>query len=222
MPQKQRVSSRSKQRPAPLAAVRRVPWYRVLPLAAVTVLGLASFVFSFAPSPLFRSLYPLAYEAEILASSEAHDVDPCLTAAIIEVESGWHPSATSSKDAQGLMQLLPQTAQDMVDLGIVDGRAFDPSHLDDPATNIEMGCAYLAYLIDFFHGSTDEAIAAYNAGLAHVLDWSQEETVLHNAITFPETQAYLIRVNNAWMRYRELYGQELMVASGTEAPASVG
>ena len=66
-------------------------------------------------------------------------------------------------------------------------------------------CAYLSYLLAYFNGSTDSAIAAYNAGMGNVDGWTQQSTSLHNAITFPETQAYLIRVNNAWVRYKTLY-----------------
>ena len=41
------------------------------------------------------------------------------------------------------MQLLPESAEDMVKMGLVDGNRFDPDELDDPRTNIEFGCAYL-------------------------------------------------------------------------------
>lgn len=185
---------------------RLLAWYRVIPLAAVAVFGIICFVFSFAPSALLKMVYPLEYQEHIEAASERHSVDPFLVAAVIDSESSWDPNAESSQGAMGLMQLLPETAEDMVRLGVVDGDRFDPDDLSDPETNIEFGCAYLGYLIDYFHGSTDRAIAAYNAGLSNVNDWAQESTSLHNAITFPETQAYLIRVNNAWSRYRELYG----------------
>ena len=103
------------------------------------------------------------------------------------------------------MQLLPETAQDMVAKGLVDGSEYDPVNLKDPSTNVEFGCAYLSYLLRFFNGSTDKAIAAYNAGMGNVASWTKNSTVLHNAITFPETQAYLVRVNNAYSRYKELY-----------------
>ena len=56
--------------------------------------------------------------------------------------------------------------------------------------NIEFGCAYLSYLLAYFNGVTDKAIAAYNAGMGNVDVWAQEDDLLHNAITFPETQAY--------------------------------
>lgn len=190
--------------------VLRRTWFRTLPLGAVALFGLIAYLYSFAPSFLFQPFYPLEYRDEIAASTERHTVDPLLVAAVIKAESNWNPTSTSSQGAQGLMQLMPETARDMVRLGLVDGDRFDPDDLSDPATNIEIGCAYLSYLIDYFNGSIDLAIAAYNAGLSNASTWSQEDTVLHNAITFPETQAYLIRVNNAWMRYRELYGPDVL------------
>lgn len=55
------------------------------------------------------------------------------------------------------------------------------------------------------YSGANSAIAAYNAGMGNVDGWAQQSTSLHNAITFPETQAYLIRVNNAWVRYKTLY-----------------
>ncbi len=191
-------------------------WYRTVPLAAVAVFGFIAYVYTFAPSILFKPFYPLEYRAYIAQSAERHTVDPLLVAAVIKAESNWDPASSSTQGAQGLMQLMPETASDMVKLGLVDGDRYDPDDLDDPATSIEIGCAYLAYLIDYFHGSIDLAIAAYNAGLSNASQWSQEDTVLHNAITFPETQAYLIRVNNAWQRYRELYGQEVLSLSQEE------
>ena len=104
-----------------------------------------------------------------------------------------------------VMQLMPVTAQDMITKGLVDCDEYSADNLNDPATNIEFGCAYLSYLLTYFNGSTDSAIAAYNAGMGNVDGWAQQNTSLHNAITFPETQAYLIRVNNAWVRYKTLY-----------------
>ncbi|MDY2776847.1 MAG: lytic transglycosylase domain-containing protein [Collinsella sp.] len=188
---------------------RFLAWYRVLPLAAVLALGSISAVYSYAPALLFEVIYPLRYEEEISRSAAAHGVDPYLVAAVIETESGWDPKAISSQGARGLMQLMPETAHDMVDKGLV-AEGFSAQDLEDPSTNIEIGCAYLAYLINYFNGATDRAIAAYNAGMGNVDDWAKEDTVLHNAITFPETQAYLIRVNNAHDRYRQIYPEAFL------------
>lgn len=182
-------------------------WYRALPLTVVLVFGLVSFAFTFAPSLLFKSMYPLRYEDEITASAATHGVDPYLVAAVIRSESSWDPEASSHQGARGLMQLMPETAQDMVAKGLVDGKRYSYENLEDPAINIEYGCAYLSYLLTYFNGATDRAIAAYNAGMGNVDGWAKQDKLLHNAITFPETQAYLVRVNMAKARYQELYPQ---------------
>lgn len=182
-------------------------WYRALPLTVVLIFGLVSFVFALAPSLLFKSMYPLRYENEITTSASAHGVDPYLVAAVIRSESSWDPEASSHQGARGLMQLMPETAQDMVAKGLVDGKRYSYENLEDPAINIEYGCAYLSYLMTYFNGATDRAIAAYNAGMGNVDGWAKQDKLLHNAITFPETQAYLVRVNMAKARYQELYPQ---------------
>lgn len=182
-------------------------WYRALPLIIVLIFGLVSFAFTFAPSLLFKSMYPLRYEDEITASAATHGVDPYLVAAVIRSESSWDPEASSHQGACGLMQLMPETAQDMVAKGLVDGKRYSYENLEDPAINIEYGCAYLSYLLTYFNGATDRAIAAYNAGMGNVDGWAKQDKLLHNAITFPETQAYLVRVNMAKARYQELYPQ---------------
>lgn len=182
-------------------------WYRVLPLTVVLIFGLVSLAFAFAPSLLFKSMYPLRYEDEITASAATHGVDPYLVAAVIRSESSWDPEASSHQGARGLMQLMPETAQDMVAKGLVDGKRYSYENLEDPAINIEYGCAYLSYLLTYFNGATDRAIAAYNAGMGNVDGWAKQDKLLHNAITFPETQAYLVRVNMAKARYQELYPQ---------------
>lgn len=193
-----------------MASKRFLVWYRALPIAALIVFGLISTVYTYAPALVFKSLYPIHYESYIKSSSVRHGLDPYLVCAVIKAESNWDPAAQSNQGAQGLMQLLPETAQDMIDQGVVDGSAYSSQNLSDPETNIEFGCAYLSYLLTYFNGSTDRAIAAYNAGLGNVDGWAQENTALHNAITFPETQAYLIRVNNAWSRYKTLYSDRFM------------
>lgn len=180
-------------------------WYRVAPLAVMFVFGLISLVYSYAPAAFFKPLYPIDYEAYVKQSSISHNLDPYLVCAVIKSESNWDPEAESNQGARGLMQLMPETAQDMIAKGLVDGSEYSAGDLNDPATNIEFGCAYLSYLLTYFNGSIDSAIAAYNAGMGNVDGWAQQSTSLHNAITFPETQAYLIRVNNAWVRYKTLY-----------------
>ncbi|AEB06732.1 Lytic transglycosylase catalytic [Coriobacterium glomerans PW2] len=188
--------------------VWNVAWYRVLPLVAISIFGVAAATYSFAPASMMRSYYPIRYETYIRRSSAAHNIDPYLVCAVISAESNWNPTVTSQKDARGLMQVMPDTAKEMVERGIVSSRSYRASELDDPATNIEFGCAYLSYLITCFHGSTDLAILAYNAGMEQVRVWAKEDTVLVNAITYPETQTYLLRVKTAQSRYVDLHSDQ--------------
>lgn len=191
--------------------VRFLAWYRVVPMALVLVFALISVAYAYAPSVLLQALYPLRYEDAISASSARHDVDPFLVCAVIEAESGWNANAQSQRGAQGLMQLMPETALDLERKGLVDAGSYSADNLTDPATNIEFGTAYLSYLLDYFNGSTERAIAAYNAGLSNVERWVTQGGLLHNAITYPETQAYLIRVQNARSRYEELYADRFTI-----------
>jgi soluble lytic murein transglycosylase-like protein len=85
--------------------------------------------------------------------AKKHNVDPELIRAVIAAESGYNPSATSRKGAQGLMQLMPNTAQQ---LGVHD--AYNAKE------NLEAGVRYLRALLDKYNGDLDKALAAYNAG----------------------------------------------------------
>lgn len=180
-------------------------WLRLVALVPALLFCLIALFYTHAPAALLKPLFPLRYEEYIQSASEQYKVDPYLVSAVIEAESNWNPRARSPYGAEGLMQLLPETAQDMVDKGYVDGNKYSSNDLYDAQTNIMFGCAYLRYLLDYYDGATDRTIAAYNAGIGNVEDWVTEDTVLHNAITFPETQAYLVRVLNAYDRYEELY-----------------
>ncbi len=80
-------------------------------------------------------------------------LDPRLVLALIEVESSFDPSARSPKNAQGLMQLLPSTAE-----------RFGVEDIMHPLQNLNGGMAYLSWLVDHFDGNLELALAGYNAG----------------------------------------------------------
>lgn len=100
---------------------------------------------------------PEEFEPIITRFCTDFGVDRSLVKAVIHAESSYNPQAVSPKGAQGLMQLMPGTAQD---LKVVN--SFDPQD------NIRGGVRYLKFLLDTFRGDVPKALAAYNAGLAKV------------------------------------------------------
>lgn len=82
-----------------------------------------------------------------------YEIDPELVMAVIRAESAFNISAESNKNAQGLMQLIPETA---ARFGVTDSF--------DPIQNIKGGVAYLHWLLRHFDGKVDLVLAAYNAG----------------------------------------------------------
>lgn len=147
--------------------------------------------------------YPVAYGEWIMKYSTKNELDPFLVMAVIKQESNFVPEAHSGV-AGGLMQLTQETAQwNANELGITD---FDYM---DPETNIELGCHYLKYLIKHY-GNVDTALAAYNGGMGNVDAWLADKTYSSDGktldnIPFTETRNYVVKVNEYWEHYKELY-----------------
>lgn len=116
------------------------------------------------------------YAREIAEAAALHGVPERLIRAVIRVESGFDPRAVSPSGAQGLMQLMPETAGI---LGVRD--AFDPRE------NIHGGTRHLKAMLLRFGHDLRLALAAYNAGARPVL--------AHRGVPpYPETRAYVARV----------------------------
>ncbi len=185
-------------------------------IIAGVVMLLATFTFLFLRGPDFwqRIYYPLPdeYSEAIEASAARHDVNPYLVAAVIDAESDWRADIVSEAGAVGLMQVLPETAEELrtegyVDLDDVVGDtvANDPgASLSDPSVNIEYGTAYLRFLVERYH-EVEPALAAYNAGIGNVDEWVEREEDIRDAIEFPETRHYVLRVARARDVYERLY-----------------
>lgn len=146
-----------------------------------------------------RLWYPLRYEQIVRGHARNYRLDPALLAAVIEQESKFDSSARSSTGAVGLMQLQPATAEGIaVRTG---GSRFRVSDLYDPEINVRYGAWYLRHLLDKY-GDEQTALAAYNAGQENVDRWRRE----HRGVQFPETRAYVKRVERLKSIYRKAYG----------------
>ena len=105
-----------------------------------------------------------------------YDVHPHLALAVVAVESNFEARARSPKNAQGLMQLIPETAA-----------RFKVKDAYDPAQNIKGGLAYLRWLLSYYRGRVDLAVAAYNAGEGAVDRY-------HGVPPYRETRDYVKKV----------------------------
>ncbi len=85
--------------------------------------------------------------------ASSYHLEEALLKAVIKVESDYQPSVVSKKGAQGLMQLIPETAKDL-----------KVSNPFDPYENIRGGSEYLRMMLDLFNDDVELALAAYNSG----------------------------------------------------------
>ena len=149
-----------------------------------------------------RIWYPLRYEQIVRGHARHYDLDAALLAAVIYQESKFKADAHSKSGAIGLMQLLPSTAEGIaVHTG---GSAFRVDDLYDPEINVRYGAWYLHHLMQKY-GNERTALAAYNAGQDNVDRWRRDG----ERIQFPETRAYVKRVEDLKRIYRDAYGSEL-------------
>ena len=148
---------------------------------------------------------PLKHEDTIRQQAERFDLDPALVAAIINEESGFSDS-TSSAGARGLMQITPETGDQIEKLS--GGETFVYDDLGDPDLNIRYGTFYLRHLLDRFGGNEIAALAAYNAGPENVVAWGGSDLEVED-IEFSETRAYVENVLDSRDAYRDNRADEL-------------
>ncbi|UFJ41539.1 lytic transglycosylase domain-containing protein [Brevibacillus humidisoli] len=176
---------------------------------AVALLLILMCVFLLINTPLiWKWMYPIQYKDEIKQAAERFQVDPMLITAVIRTESGFQTDRVSHKGAIGLMQIMPDTAD-----WIIEQAGFNPmsrEYLDEPRVNIDMGTWYLRFLLTMFQEDQVVAIAAYNAGPGKVNKWLKERTwdgTLDSAENIPygETRHYVQRVLYYKDRYQQIY-----------------
>jgi soluble lytic murein transglycosylase-like protein len=142
---------------------------------------------TFRPQPArsiarFETASPERARIKSLVNRMAPDygLRPELVLAVIEAESGFNSQARSAKNAQGLMQLIPETAERF---GVRDPY--------DPVQSLQGGMAYLRWLLAYFQGDVRLTLAGYNAGEGAVVRYS-------GVPPYAETQAYVEKITRAY------------------------
>ena len=129
-------------------------------------------------------LAPGRLEEIIRSASNRYGVDPDLVRAVVKAESDFNTTARSPKGAQGLMQLMPDTA-----------RLHNVSNVYDADENINGGVRHLRFLLDRYQGDLRLTLAGYNAGVQAVEKYG-------GVPPYPETREYIRRVLDYHQRYR--------------------
>lgn len=138
----------------------------------------------------------------VFKTAPEYGVDPRLALAVIAVESNFDPSARSHKNAQGLMQLIPETAA-----------RYNVKDPFNPKQNLHGGLAYLRFLLAYYRGQVTLAAAAYNAG--------EKAVDRYRGIPpYDETQAYVRRVLRLYRNERHPYDARATAPSPVVAPAT--
>ena len=160
-------------------------------------------------SPHFGALYPVPTWQPV----NGYTVDRALVYAIMRAESAFDPTAESQAGAQGLMQVMPETARDLAARGVLEVSA--QNDLFEPETSIQFGQAYLEYLLQWspIGGNLIYVAAAYNAGPGRIAHWREQldsdndPLLFLESIPMREPRIYVKKVlTNLWT-YRARLGQ---------------
>jgi soluble lytic murein transglycosylase-like protein len=171
------------------SAAQVAPAAQVVPAAPVS-----------ATAPSFAGKSAPSVGDAIASASDRHHLDPDLVSSVIHAESAFNPRALSPKGAQGLMQLMPQTA---MKLGVTN--AFDPK------SNVEGGTQYLRSLLEQYHFDLVKALAAYNAGPGRVAQYG-------GVPPYYETQAYVARIVRDFNRKKVAQKKAALAAKTARTP----
>lgn len=139
----------------------------------------------------------------VIEEAERQGVPAHLALAVARVESNFNPDAVSRAGALGVMQIMPQTAED--ELGISRYR------LHDPATNVRAGVRFLRHLIETYDGRWDIALSHYNGG-------SGVKTGYGGYRVLPATRRYVDQV----LHYADQYAESRFLKTDYQVAAASG
>src|SRR5271166_79225 len=151
------------------------------------------------PEATAQAQQPQDLNSIVSSASARNQVDADFIASVIRAESANNPHAVSPKGAQGLMQLMPQTASM---LGVKNSF--------DPAENVDGGVRYLRDLLLLYNNDMIKALAAYNAGPQRVQQYK-------GVPPYRETHAYVARVIKDYNRTKLAKRKDQRQAAGRES-----
>lgn len=161
------------------------------------------------PQKIQKLIYTKEYTEQVEKYSKEYNVDTNLVYAVIKAESNFKPNAKSNKNAIGLMQLMEDTAKDLVkrvDLKISNEELKDK--LYDVDININLGTKYLSILLERY-GNVEIAVTAYNAGIGTVDNWIEKDIIKSDGsnienIPYRETNNYVRKILRDYKIYKNL------------------
>jgi peptidoglycan lytic transglycosylase len=144
----------------------------------------------------------------ILPAAHQYNIHPLLLFSIVRQESAFDGFASSSAGAQGLMQIVPATGQEIA-TGLDWPPGYREADLYRPIVNIVLGTDYLAKWRDYFDGDMYSALAAYNGGPGNAMEWKQKANndpdVFLEVINLEETRNYIRGIYEIFNLYRRIY-----------------
>lgn len=153
---------------------------------------------------MIKVLYKKEYSVYVTKYAQQYDVDENLIYALIKAESNFEADAESNQNAQGLMQLMYSTAEDVAKKS---GIELTKDNILEPDININIGTKYISTLLDKY-GCVELALAAYNAGSGNVDKWIANGTIKADGsdiekIPFKETNNYVRKILRDYKIYSE-------------------
>ena len=159
---------------------------------------------------ILKIIYPKTYKEIVSVYSEKYNVEENLVFALIKAESNFNSEAVSHRDAIGVMQIMEETAKDVVNKNSIKIENENiKQELLKIDNNINIGTKYLSTLLEKYKNK-EIAVAAYNAGIGTVDGWIQKGIIKSDGsdienIPYKETNNYVRKILRNYKLYEELY-----------------
>lgn len=155
---------------------------------------------------LLKIIYPKKYEEYVSKYAEEYNIEENLIYAVIKAESNFDENAVSNKEAQGLMQLMNTTANEVAQKVNIE---ITGDMIKEPEYNIMLGTKYLSMMVDKYN-NIELALTAYNAGSGTVDKWISEGILKEDGtdienIPYKETNNYVRKILRDYKIYNKIW-----------------